>query len=147
MKVLYEASLVWAAGVVGGLVLSGLIYGVVTSQKARLTTLLVLLSVAAVLLSACGGLPTLPPPADAPAGMAAVPTPTPTAVVSVVTVTGNVWVRDNSGVVKGLFYSGSVVNAECAGDWCVVSDGNYAGLFVWRGCTDNNPKGLGCQEK
>lgn len=122
------------------------------------TIIVLLLSLAiavvlAVLMSSCVGLPTLPPtPDNTPvATVTTVPTTvvslanTPTPDNSVVTITGNVWVRDDNSVGVTWFARGTVVSAKCAGQWCVVSPRQqYAGLHFWRGCSNDNPEQLAC---
>lgn len=64
--------------------------------------------------------------------------------VNLIRVTGTVYLRDKSGVTDGRGLSiGAIVQADCIDDWCELSNG----LSVWRGCTSNNPKGLGCEAR
>jgi hypothetical protein len=61
-----------------------------------------------------------------------------------VVIRGNVYVRDNSGAVQGWLEAGTVVNAVCDGQWCVVKSGQFTGLRFWRGCSADNPDNTGC---
>ena len=106
-----------------------------------------------LLLSACSAslLPTVPVTTTATA-MATRELPQITAIVvtssppPLVTITGNVNVRDASGAVVGWLVKGDRVNAVCRGQWCAVVVGQHAGYKFWRGCSDNNPDSLGCLE-
>jgi len=112
-------------------------------------TLAILFVILLRLLSACAGLPTLAvtPTLTATSLVAVIPSPTPApaAIPSApfVTIVGTVNVRDDSGRVIGWLASGDRVRAVCDGQWCVLTGDD--GLMFWRGCTDNNPEGLGCE--
>lgn len=64
---------------------------------------------------------------------------------SVVTVTGNVWIRDASDNTHGYLAMGSVVEATCSGEWCYLADNS--GYRFWRGCAGDNPAGLACRTR
>jgi hypothetical protein len=100
----------------------------------------IILFIACNLLTACTGLPTLPAPTSTQAlGVTQTPTPN----VPLVTVTGDVFVRDSQGAAKGYLLNDSTVYALCSGEWCYL-DG---GLKFWRGCSSDNPYKLGCTSK
>jgi hypothetical protein len=112
-------------------------------------TLAILFVILLRLLSACVGLPTLavtpttvlsstPEATTTPATTLTTPSPAP-----FVTVVGTVNVRDDSGRVVGWLEGGDRVRAVCDGQWCVLPGDD--GLMFWRGCSDNNPDGLGCE--
>jgi hypothetical protein len=99
-----------------------------------------------LLLSGCQGLPTLEVTATV------VPTTQPTALVgtptaSTVQITGDVYVRDNESNVAGWLYKGDQVQAECSGDWCMISSGSFSGYYFWRGCSSDNPERKRCQAR
>jgi hypothetical protein len=106
---------------------------------------LIALAIAAVLalvVSSCNILPTVEPGVPTGVGTSlpkAVPTPT----IPLVTVTGDVFVRDANGAAQGYIPKGSTVYAVCTGEWCNL-DG---GLKFWRGCSSDNPYKLGCTSK
>jgi hypothetical protein len=95
------------------------------------TLLSILLLVLASL--ACGA------PTWAPAATPTTPPATNTPPNALVTV-GNVYIRDvPNGTRVGSLELGATVYGSCSGDWCQIEDG-----YIWRGCTDDNPEGLGC---
>lgn len=105
----------------------------------------VLAIVVFLLLQGCVGLPTLEP-TKTPAPMqgnitVTLPTETPASVGSLVTITGNVYLRDENDIRQGFLRQGAQVLAVCEGEWCVLDS---TGLRFWRGCADDNPKGLQC---
>lgn len=60
-----------------------------------------------------------------------------------ITILGTVYVRNSpGGQVVGHIETGEIISAVCSGDWCKIEDG-----FIWRGCTSDNPAGLGCRER
>ena len=105
----------------------------------------------ALFLTACIGIPTLPPPITAtpePTLTPILPTKTATPVptqIHTVSIRAVVYVRqlaDTDSPVTGSLETGQVVEiVGCAGNWCELMDPPG---FVWRGCTNNNPKKLGC---
>ena len=119
-------------------------------------TLLAWMALLALLLSACSSslLPTL--------DVTMVPTTLPTVTLTtlpqadntvvaspappLVAVVGTVNLRDADGAVVGWLAAGDRVQAVCGGQWCAVVAGEYAGYKFWRGCSGDNPEGLGCQE-
>ena len=114
-----------------------------------IVTLLAWLVVLSLLLSSCAAsvLPTL----DVTTMPTTLPTEAPTTAVGtvvetspspLVTVVGNVNIRTADGAVVGWLVKGDRVKAACNGQWCVLSDNTK----FWRGCSDNNPDGLGCLE-
>jgi hypothetical protein len=72
------------------------------------------------------------------------PTPTPD---NTVVITGNVWVRDDNSQGVGWLLRGTVVNADCEGELCRLTAGEFAGFTFWRGCSTNNPDRLTCKMK
>src|SRR5690242_11540618 len=95
----------------------------------------------AAVLAGCIRLPTLPAsPTPTATSLAALPEVTATS--SMVTITGNVWMRDAEGNAHGWLAAGQQVLAVCDGNWCVLSDN---GLRFWRGCSANNPDKLACR--
>ena len=52
--------------------------------------------------------------------------------MTLVTITGNVYIRDPENSVVGLLVAGVQVRASCGQDLCYLRDGNT----IWRGCTD-----------
>ena len=106
----------------------------------RNTPKLVVLLLAAVLLSACSAYvpPTVVSPTTTPAAL--------TTPVATVVVRGNVYVRDNNDEVQGWLEAGTTVEAVCSGDWCHITGGQFDGLKFWRGCSEDNPAGAGCTQ-
>lgn len=102
-----------------------------------MTRKLTLIIISLVFLTGC--LPTLPTLTPTP-GPLAVPTFTPTPNMPLVTVTGDVFVRDAQDVVQGYMLKGTTVYARCVGQWCYVENS----LKFWRGCSSDNPYELGC---
>lgn len=70
------------------------------------------------------------------------PTPSPNALGDL-EILGNVYIREiPNGTRIGALLLGEIVSGTCSGDWCEVPGG-----YIWRGCTDNNPRQKGCQTK
>jgi hypothetical protein len=87
-----------------------------------------------------------PPPANNVVAVVTVVSPTPTP-DNRVTITGNVWVRDDNSHGVGWLLRGTVVNADCDGELCRLTAGEFAGFTFWRGCSTNNPDRLTCKMK
>jgi hypothetical protein len=79
-----------------------------------------------------------PQPATPKPGLTATP------VTGLVQVTGNVYVRDDNNEVQGWLEAGTLVQAECEGNWCYIKGGQFKGLRFWRGCSEDNPDDMGC---
>ena len=76
------------------------------------------------------------------------PTPTQTALPTppnALGITGNVYIRQSPNANDnelGILKIGDSVIAVCVGNWCRMTGG-----YIWRGCTDDNPNALGCEER
>ena len=102
----------------------------------------------ATLLSGCLGLPTLEiTPTTVSKPKIPLPTATVTSTPVVVKITGDVYVRDGQGNIKGWLYKADEVYADCSGDWCQILDGRYSGYYFWRGCASDNPDHKSCQAR
>jgi len=107
---------------------------------------IILIVVILIVLSGCQGLPTL----EVTATVVPTTLPTtllPTYIAMIVQVTGDVYLRDDQGNVRGWLYKGDRVQAHCSGNWCQIFSGSYRGYRFWRGCSSDNPDHKRCQAK
>ena len=103
--------------------------------------------IALALLCGCLEVPTLQPsatPTESPtAAPKALALPPRTATPEPLEILGNVYIREEpAGIRTGALLLGETVTGICTGRWCRIAAG-----YIWRGCTNNNPAGLGCQTK
>lgn len=73
------------------------------------------------------------------------PSPTPDRyhVIAILAEFLNVREAPDGEVTGEVLKAGDSRRARCDGDWCELESGGY----VWRGCTSDNPAGLGCESK
>lgn len=108
----------------------------------------VLIVLLATLLSGCLGLPTLGiTPTTVPKPKMLLPTATATSTLVVVKITGDVYVRDDQGNIKGWLYKADELYSFCSGDWCKIHSGIYSSYYFWRGCASDNPVHKSCQAR
>lgn len=63
--------------------------------------------------------------------------------VSILAAFLNVRMEPNGVPSGNVLQSGDSVMALCIERWCELESGGY----IWRGCTDDNPMNLGCEQK
>ncbi len=61
-----------------------------------------------------------------------------------ITITGDVYLRDYSDIVRGSLDAGATVSAYCGLNICYLQDGS--GLTFWRGCS-SEAEGRGCEDE